>query len=65
MEARRCGSEARSECDRALHRLRTEPAEDETRDVALEALLTIRGLRVEAAESLLLDAAFPVDPFAP
>ena len=59
--------EARSDCDRALQRLSTELAEDETRDVALEALMTIRGrgLGVDEAESLLLDAAFPADPFAP
>ena len=57
--------EARSDCDRALERLRTERAEEETRDVAVEALMTIRGLGVDEAESLLLDAAFPADPFAP
>jgi hypothetical protein len=33
--------------------------------VAIEALMTIRGLGVDEAESLLLDAAFPGDPFAP
>jgi hypothetical protein len=57
-------AEARSECDRALERLRTDQAGDETRDVALEALLTIRGLSIDEAESLLLDAALPADPFA-
>jgi hypothetical protein len=57
-------AEARSECDRALERLRTDQASDETRDVALEALTTIRGLGVDEAESLLLDAAFPADPFS-
>src|SRR5262249_33932383 len=57
-------AEARSECDRALKRLRTDQASDETRDVALEALTTIRDLGVDEAESLLLDAAFPADPFA-
>ena len=57
--------EARSGCDRALQRPSTELAEDETRDVALEALMTIRGLGVDEAESRLLDAAFPADPFAP
>jgi tetratricopeptide (TPR) repeat protein len=57
--------EARSECDRALARLRTDQDEDETHDVAAEALVTIRGLSVGEAESLLGDAAFPADPFAP
>jgi hypothetical protein len=57
-------AEARSECDRALERLRTDQASDETRDVALEALTTIRELGVDEAESRLLDAAFPADPFS-
>jgi hypothetical protein len=57
-------AEARSECDRALERLRTDEASDETRDVALEALTTIRDQGVDDAESLLLDAAFPADPFS-
>jgi tetratricopeptide (TPR) repeat protein len=57
--------EAQSDCDRYLERRRTEPAEDATRDVAAEALTTIRGLSASEAESLLLDAAFPADPFAP
>jgi hypothetical protein len=35
-----------------------------TRDVALEALTTIRDLGLDDAESLLLDAAFPADPFS-
>jgi hypothetical protein len=39
-------------------------ADDETHDVALEALTTIRGLSRDEAESLLRDAAFPADPFA-
>jgi hypothetical protein len=59
------GDEARSDCDRALVRPRTDPDEDETHDVAAEALLTIRGLSLGAAESLLRDAALPADPFAP
>jgi WD40 repeat protein/tetratricopeptide (TPR) repeat protein len=57
--------EARSECDRAIGRLRTDPDGDETHDVAAEALTTIRGLSLDDAESLLRDAAFPADPFAP
>jgi hypothetical protein len=58
-------AEASSECDRALERLRTDVADDATLDVALEALTTIRGLSLGEAESLLRDAAFPADPFAP
>jgi hypothetical protein len=57
--------EARSACERALTRLRTNQDEDATHDVAAEALLTVRGLSLGAAESLLRDAAFPADPFAP
>lgn len=64
--------EARSECDRALARLRNDQAavedehedKDETRDLAAEALTTIRGLSMIQAESLVLDAVFPPDPFA-
>jgi WD40 repeat protein/serine/threonine protein kinase len=63
---------ARIECDRALARLRTdhgavenEPEDkEETRDLAAKALTTIRGLSIIQAESLLLDAVFPADPFA-
>jgi WD40 repeat protein len=61
--------EARSECDRAVERLRTDQAkaeekdEDETHDVAAEALTTIRGLNISQAESLLLDSVFPANPF--
>ncbi len=58
-------AEARRDCDRALERLRTNNAEDETRDVAIEALMTTRGLSQSKAESLLLDAAFPANSFAP
>jgi hypothetical protein len=56
--------EARSECDRALARLRTDQDEDEMHDVAAKALTTIRGMILGEAESLLRDAAFPADPFA-
>jgi WD40 repeat protein len=59
----RCAG-AQVHCDRALDLLRTETADDATRDVALEALTTIRVLSIDKAESLLLDAAFPTDPFA-
>jgi tetratricopeptide (TPR) repeat protein len=55
--------QARTECDRALGRLRTDPDEDATHDLAAEALTTIRGLSLGAAESVLRDAAFPADPF--
>jgi hypothetical protein len=56
-------AEARNACDRAKTRLRTDQAGDETRDVPLEALTTIRDLGVDDAESLLLDAAFPAEAF--
>jgi hypothetical protein len=59
------GDDARSDCDWGLKRLRTDVADDETHDVALEALTTIRGLSLGEAESLLRDAALPADPFAP
>jgi hypothetical protein len=55
---------AGSECNRALTRLRTDEASDDTRDVALEALTTIRDLGVDEAESLLLDAEFPAEAFS-
>ena len=55
---------ARSECDRALGRLGSGLADEPTHDVAVEALMTIRGLSLDAAESRLFDAAFPTDPFA-
>jgi WD40 repeat protein/tetratricopeptide (TPR) repeat protein len=57
-------SEARSACDRALVRLGSDQADDATRLVAVEALLTIRGLNLDEAESLVLDAVFPAEPFA-
>jgi hypothetical protein len=57
--------EARSACERAVARLRTDQDEDATHDVAALALLTIRGLSKGAAEPLLRDAALPADPFAP
>jgi hypothetical protein len=56
--------EARSECDGAIERLKTSTFDDETRDVALVALMEIQRLSIEEAESLLLDLAFPVDRFA-
>jgi eukaryotic-like serine/threonine-protein kinase len=58
-------AEARSDCGRALARLRNVRADEQTRDVAVAALMAIRGLRLDEADSLLLDAAFPADPFAP
>jgi WD40 repeat protein/tetratricopeptide (TPR) repeat protein len=57
--------EARSDCDRALARLGSELADEANHDVAIQALLTIRGLGVGEAEALLLDAVFPAQPFAP
>ena len=56
--------EARNDCDRALARPGSDLADEATHDVAVEALITIRGLGVGEAESLVLDAAFPTDPFA-
>jgi eukaryotic-like serine/threonine-protein kinase len=57
--------ESRSLLEQALQRLTTERGEDDTRDVAVAALMTIRGLSVGEAELLLLDLAFPSDPLAP
>jgi hypothetical protein len=57
-------NQAQSHCDRAIGRLASELPDQATQDVAIEALLTIRGLGVDEAEALLLDAAFPADPFA-
>jgi tetratricopeptide (TPR) repeat protein len=57
--------EARSDCDRALERLESDLADEATRDVAVEALMIIRGLSVDEAEALLLDAVFPAEPFVP
>jgi hypothetical protein len=56
--------EARSDCDRALERLGSGLADEATRDVAVEALMTIRGLGLDEAESVLLDLVFPAQPFA-
>ena len=58
------GEEARIDCDRALDGLRAHRPDVETRSAAVEALTTIRGLGEGQVESLLLDATFPVDPFA-
>jgi WD40 repeat protein/tetratricopeptide (TPR) repeat protein len=57
--------EARSDCDRALERLGSDLGDETTRDGAVEALMTIRGLSLDEAESLLLDLAFPAEPFGP
>ncbi len=57
--------EARSDCDRALARLGSDLAEEATHDVAVEALMTIRGLGVDEAEALLQDLVFPASPFGP
>jgi tetratricopeptide (TPR) repeat protein len=56
---------ARSDCDRALERLGSNLADEATHDVAVEALMTIRGLGVDEAEALLLDLVFPADPIGP
>jgi hypothetical protein len=56
--------EARSDCDRDLARPGSDLTDEPTRDVAIEALMTIRGLSIDEADSVLLDTAFPIDPFA-
>jgi WD40 repeat protein len=56
-------AEARGDCDRALRRMLNERATDETRDVAIDALATVRGLSLNSAELVLLEALFPADPF--
>jgi tetratricopeptide (TPR) repeat protein len=55
--------EARSDCDRALERLGSDLADEATHDVAVEALMTIRGQGVDEAESVLQDLVFPAEPF--
>ncbi len=57
--------EARSDCDRALERLGSGLADEATHDVAVEAMMTIRGLGVDEAEALLQDLVFPASPFGP
>ena len=56
--------EARSDCDRALGRLGSDLADEATHDAAVEALMTLRDLSVDEAESVLLDLVFPAEPFA-
>src|SRR5262249_48892460 len=56
--------EARSDCVRALERIGSNLTDEATHDVAVDALMTIRGLGVGEAESILLDLVFPADPFA-
>jgi hypothetical protein len=57
--------EAGSDCDRVLERLGSNLADEATHDVAVEAVMTIRGLGLDEAEALLLDLVFPADPFGP
>jgi hypothetical protein len=57
--------EARSDCDRTLGRLGSDLADEATHDVAVEAIMTIRGLGVDDADALLQDLVFPADPFRP
>jgi hypothetical protein len=57
--------EARSDCDRAVGRLGSDLADEATHDVAVEALMTIRGMGLDEAESALLDLVFPAEPFVP
>jgi serine/threonine protein kinase/WD40 repeat protein/tetratricopeptide (TPR) repeat protein len=57
-------SEARAACERALAHYRAGATDGgAAREIALEALTTIRGVRPEKAELTLLDAAFPEAPF--
>ncbi len=57
--------EARLDCDRGLERPGRDLADDATHDVAVEAIMTIRGLTDQEAESVLQDRVFPADPFGP
>jgi hypothetical protein len=57
--------EARSDCEGALGGLGSDLADLATRDVAVEAVMTIRGLGVDEAEALLQDLVFPASPFGP
>jgi hypothetical protein len=55
--------EARSDCESALDRLGSGLADEATHDVAVEAVMTLRGLNLDEAEALLLDRVFPAEPF--
>jgi hypothetical protein len=55
--------EARDDCDGAIERLRADRGDVETRDLAVAAIMAGRGLDAGDAEALVLDAAFPADPF--
>ena len=57
--------EARGDCDRGLARSGGVMADESTHDVAIEALMTIRGLGVDEAESSFQDLLFPASPFGP
>ena len=57
-------AEAQSDCNRALALLKSDKPEQVTIDVAVEALMTIRGASVDEAQALVFDAAFPADPFS-
>jgi hypothetical protein len=57
------GDEARSDRDRALGRLGSKLADEATQDVAVEAIMTIRGRGLDEAEAVLQDLVFPSDPF--
>ena len=54
-------------CSRALERFRSAgfDGDEAARDLALEALMTVRRLGLAEAQSLLFDAEFPSQPFAP
>jgi serine/threonine protein kinase/WD40 repeat protein/tetratricopeptide (TPR) repeat protein len=57
--------EARRDCDRVLARLAGVLADEATHDMAVEALMAIRGLELDEAEALLQDLVFPASPFGP
>ena len=57
-------SQAQLDCDRAVALLKSDKLEQATNDVAVEALMTIRGASVDEAQSVVFDAAFPADPFS-
>ena len=57
-------AQAQLDCDRASVLWKYEKRAQETNDVAVEALIKVRGASVDKAQALVLDAAFPADPFS-
>ena len=56
--------QAQLDCDRAFALLKCDKLAQDTNDVAVEALIKVRGVSVDEAQALVFDAAFPVDPFS-